>query len=246
MLAAGNYHTCGLRQDGSVTCWGASQLQDELPPGSYRYISAFDSYAAGILTNGSPVLWGSFRTFPPDNGTYEKLEAGLDAYCGLRNNGLLECYGEVATPTPARRYAELSMFDQDVCAVTRTDELWCFHEGVGVPWGGTYRTVAVGFGGTCAIRTDRTLFCSENAEPPAGEFTAVTAGFYFWCGIRANGDVTCWGNLTGRDGSLVPPPGKFSLIDAGWQHACGVRTDGTTVCWGANEAGQATPPTDFP
>jgi alpha-tubulin suppressor-like RCC1 family protein len=88
--------------------------------------------------------------------------------------------------------------------------------------------------------------CSGDLDPPTGEFTAVTAGFYFQCGLRTNAEIACWGSLTGRDAPLVPPAGKFALIDAGWQHACAVRTDGVTVCWGANESGQSTPPSDFP
>jgi alpha-tubulin suppressor-like RCC1 family protein len=139
------------------------------------------------------------------------------------------------------------MFSDDVCALTAGGELDCFHLGIGLRWGGTFRAVAVGGDDTCAIRDDGTLFCSGDVEPPPGEFTAVSAGYYYHCGLRTNGEIACWGMLTARNSvSLSPPPGKFALIDAGWQHACAIRTDGVTVCWGANEGGQSTPPSDFP
>jgi hypothetical protein len=247
MLAAGNYHPCGLRRDGSIACWGSNEFLDDLPPGPYRHISAHDSWVAALLADGTPVFRGRYRTDFPDAGPFIKLEAGLDSYCALGEEGLLECDGEVMTPMTAARYAELSMHAKDFCALTAAGELSCFHEGVGVPWGGTFRAVAVGFGSTCAVRRDGTLLCTGDLDPPPGEFTAVTGGFYFQCGLRTSGDIACWGNLAGRNSqSLYPPAGKFALIDAGWQHACAVRTDGVTVCWGANEGGQATPPGDFP
>lgn len=244
MLAAGNYHTCGLRRDRSVTCWGVDGAA--APPGSYQYISANEGWAAGVLTDGSPVFWGRYALDFSAIGTFTKLEAGTDSFCGLDQAGVLTCGGAITTPTDDRRYTELSVWDVDLCAITRDGDLYCFGDPTNAPREGVYRAVALGNVKTCAIRDDRTISCFANPWP-AGEFTAVTSGFGFHCGIKTDGELDCWGSLTARDGSILqPPPGKFSLIDAGWQHVCAVRVDGVTLCWGANEDGQATPPGDFP
>jgi cysteine-rich repeat protein len=248
MLAAGNNETCGLRADGSVRCWGKPWGTNDRPDRSMRYIGAYDATAAGLLTDSSALFWGRWSQLPPAAGPFLKLEPGLDSYCAIRTSGALECW-KVMAPIPTGEFTELAAADSKYCALTKAGELSCFGNGAVLPWGGKYRSVAMGFTATCAIRDDRTLECSDNVEPPPGEFAAVTVGYEFQCGIRTSGEVACWGRLTGRGGSgrtLDPPSGKFALIDAGWQHVCGVRVDGTAVCWGANEDGQATAPADFP
>jgi cysteine-rich repeat protein len=246
MLASGNYHTCGLRADGSLRCWGGA-VSSSAPTRALRYISAHGNLAAGLLADSSPVFWGSSLSPPIVAGPFLSLEIGADSYCGILADKALDCWN-VKAPIPKGQFVELAAFGANYCALTAAGELSCFGRGAVLPWGGSYRAVAVGGTATCAIRRDRTLECSDNVKPPPGQFSAVTAGFDFQCAIRTNGEVTCWGRLGGRGAgqTLAPPSDKFALIDAGWQHVCGVRLDGLTACWGANEGGQATPPMDFP
>ena len=35
-ISAGSWHTCGLRQDGGVSCWGYNQYGETSPPGDWR------------------------------------------------------------------------------------------------------------------------------------------------------------------------------------------------------------------
>ncbi len=78
------------------------------------------------------------------------------------------------------------------------------------------------------------------ATPPAGTFTAVSAGLYHTCGVRTNGTLACWGY--NAYGQATPPPGTFTAVSAGNAHTCALRTNGTLACWGRNDFGQATPP----
>ena len=64
-----------------------------------------------------------------------------------------------------------------------------------------------------------------------GQYTQVTAGGDFTCGLRGDGSVVCWGS--NEWGQLsVPEDERFTAIEAGGLHACGLRSNGTTVCWG--------------
>ena len=120
--------------------------------------------------------------------------------------------------------------------------------------------IAAGGGHSCGIRTDATLTCwgsndsrgnhAGQADPPPGQFTAVSAGLVHSCGIRTDATLTCWGSNTDDDGNHTgqtdPPHGQFTAVSAGAVHSCGIRTDGTLTCWGSNDwdsnhAGQARP-----
>ena len=75
------------------------------------------------------------------------------------------------------------------------------------------------------------------ADPPAGRFSAVAAGTYHTCGLRADGTITCWGsnsNAYGRQGQADAPGGQYRAVTAGHSHSCGLRTDGTITCWGSH------------
>ena len=103
--------------------------------------------------------------------------------------------------------------------------------------------IVIGGSHSCGIRTDDTLDCwgantarfrgeslfgrSHNvyethygqADPPEGTFSAVAAGEWHTCGIRTDGQATCWGanndaynyTLWGNDiyyGQATPPAGN--------------------------------------
>jgi outer membrane protein assembly factor BamB len=243
MMAAGFHHTCGLRANGAVTCWGEGANGRNPPPGSYQYISAFEDWAAGVFTGGSPAFWGRWgRTFSV-MGPFTKLEAGQDGYCGLFGSGALVCEG-LNTPPTARAYDDLSVAVFDVCAIARGGDLVCYRNGDAEAWDGKYRAVAVGPNAICAIRDDRTLACNGTREPPPGEFISISAGSGFMCAIRLGGTLDCFS--TGSELALDPPPGRFVLVEAGTAHACAITVDAHTLCWGDDQFGQATPPEDFP
>ena len=76
-------------------------------------------------------------------------------------------------------------------------------------------------------------------EPPAGIFTALSAGGDHTCGILDTGAVTCWG--LDEHGQSTPPTGTFTALSAGGDHTCGILDAGTVACWGLDGDGQSTP-----
>jgi hypothetical protein len=100
-------------------------------------------------------------------------------------------------------------------------------------------------GYACGVRADGTIACWGDdsvgqATPPAGTFTAVSAGSSAACGLKTDGTIACWGDNS--YGEASPPAGKFTSLSAGGNYACGIRADGTLACWGGDTPGGATAP----
>ncbi len=89
-------------------------------------------------------------------------------------------------------------------------------------------------------RTTTTTEPTPEPEPETTTFTAISAGTWHSCGIRADSTAVCWGdNNLGRADA---PAGAFTAISASANHSCGIRADRTAVCWGNNEYGESDAP----
>ena len=68
--AAGWSHTCGIRTDGTVTCWGDNtHAQADPPPGEFNAIAAGGTHSCGIRTDGTITCWGTkTRSAPTPTG----------------------------------------------------------------------------------------------------------------------------------------------------------------------------------
>ena len=68
-LSAGFGHTCGLRTDGAVACWGLNdQGEASPPPGAFASVTVGDNFSCGLRPNGAAECWGynDGRTTPPE------------------------------------------------------------------------------------------------------------------------------------------------------------------------------------
>ena len=97
-VAAGDSHTCGLRADGSVDCWG-SQAQDQ-PAGESRFtqVTAGDDFTCALREDRTVGCWGDAVwlpsvDYPPDNQGFLQISAGGGHVCGIRQSGDVLCWG---------------------------------------------------------------------------------------------------------------------------------------------------------
>ena len=239
-ISVGWDHTCGLRSDGSVVCWGRDEFGQLRAPADERFtaVAAGGAHTCGLRTDGTTVCWGystpsgedlaklnnpyNSAPFPPEDERLTAIEAGGHYTCGFRTEGGVVCW--------------------DV-----RDEFSPF---------GTEQVVEIYPGGThvCGLRSDGSALCYNFLlrPPPEGErFVAISTASAHVCGLRSDGGALCWGsNLAGQLTSVengpyiadpVSPPedGPFSAIATGAYHTCGLRSDGTAVCWGYDFEGLA-------
>ena len=229
-IAAGGTHTCALKTDQTIQCWGIFAKQATAPPGTYTAITAGGTHTCALRTDQTITCWGNNEDgqADPPAGTYTAIAAGGTHTCALRTDQTITCWGN----------------NYDYWEDT--------YLGQADPPAGTYTAIAAGGTHTCALRTDQTITCWGNnydywedtylgqADPPTGTYTAIAAGWRHSCALGSDQTIACWGN--NEDGQADPPAGTYTAIAAGDSHSCALRTDGTIACWGDNVWGQADPP----
>ena len=252
-VSAGGVHTCGVRSDGSVACWGWNGDGRAGPPaGSFVSVSAGGEHTCGVRSDGSVACWGidEYGEAAPPAGSFDSVSAGQEHTCGLRSNGSVACWGwnedGRATP-PAGSFLSVSAGYAHTCGLRSDGSVACWGDfpGRATPPAGSFVSVSAGGDHTCGVRSDGSVACwgwdgDGRATPPAGSFVSVSAGGVHTCGVRRDGSVACWGE--DEDGQATPPAGSFNSVSAGWYHTCGVRSNGSVACWGWNGSGEATPP----
>ena len=131
------------------------------------------------------------------------VSAGSSHSCGLREGGVVECWGYnlfSQGDSPEGAFSVVSAGELHSCGVRESGEVAC--------WG-------------------RNLYGQMDA--PGGVFSTVSAGAYHTCGLRENGQVECWGYTF--DGQAQPPAGKQIAVSAGYDYACALSETGAVSCW---------------
>ena len=259
MLSSSTDHTCALRPDMTVVCWGSDvydqsspeKLRDKddmpLPPEELLFtsISAGGFHTCGLRPDHTLLCWGDdsegqstplVRVGPGTGDSFVGIDSGTLHTCAIRRDKVPFCWGSdglelagVPTPTPMGR-----------------DEWDGLRRSVPPP---NQRFDVISSGGrhTCALRGDGTAMCwgdaryGQTSPPEGGTFRAISAGGLHTCAIDTNGAAVCWGS--NETGQASPPEGvTFSAISSGIRHTCALRSDGAAVCWGSDAQGQSSPP----
>ena len=94
-VAAGGSHSCGLRADRSVTCWGGNWAGQPAPPrGEFAAVSAGSAHSCGLRADGAVACWGEDQAgqLAAPGGEFEAVSAGRVSLVRLaprRDRGVL-------------------------------------------------------------------------------------------------------------------------------------------------------------
>ena len=218
---------CGILAGGQVRCWGHGRSKSP-PGGVFTAVSAAGSLSCGLRVGGSMECWGP-RLPPgafdegvpwPPAGEFVAL-SGDGPMCALRRDGSLTCsiltWGEDDDQTPGGLFVAVSVASDFACGIRPDLTLEC--------WGSNL--ASVGSGDVVSARVD-----VGKARPPEGAFVAVSAGWSHACGVRASGEIACWGSdLRGEMWDV--PAGEFTAVTSSSHSSCGLRRSGELACWGA-------------
>ncbi|MEC8194205.1 MAG: hypothetical protein VX127_15825, partial [Myxococcota bacterium] len=214
-------HTCAIREDSTVHCWGADDYGQSSPPaGAFVSLSVNSNDSCGVTEMGTIKCWGRGGS-RERSGTFQSVST-TSAYlvCGLRMDGSLECWNYGSTYYPAAT----SSFYPD----------------------GIYEQVAGGLSFSCGTTESSGTFCWSEMDtsdvwgPYIGdsiEFVELSVGYEQACGLQAHGEVLCWVNSpTSGDwhGTEFDPPGDavFETLSVASHYGCALRNDNVIVCWG--------------
>ena len=209
-ISAGGAHTCGLRLDGTVACWGHGpggrvDVPDDAASPSW---GPFDTILCWTRpdSSGFPCAApGDVGQADAPEGAYTAIAAGGWHTCALRTDRTIACWGHGTQQVDTIHYGPGATVPPSSVMCRRTNGIVEF---------------------PCVVYGE-----FGQAAPPAGTFTAVAAGWGHTCAIRTDNTVACWGDNV--HGQADPPPGEFTTITAGGTHTCGLRADKTIACWGA-------------
>lgn len=191
-ISAGGNHTCALRRDGSVACWGLNR-SGRLGDGTE------DNRNTPVAVKG---LAGAVS-----------VSAGSDQTCALRQDGSVACWGSqegngydtsYATPSTVSRLTGVTSVDagrssSHCCAARQDGSVACW---------GTNSYGQLGDGTTVNRTTP------VDVKGLAG-IAAVTTGNGYSCALRRDGSIACWGcNKSGTlgDGTTVDRSSPVDVI----------------------------------
>ncbi len=284
-IAASDGLACALYRDGAVYCFGSlpgsglelplvARKVEGLPPATAIAVGRLGACAVDresrlwcwgidvqrsiredrLIASAKPFL---VEGLPP----VVAVDAGYSHFCAIGDNSELWCWGDnpcgevgcghndpVAEPKRVpyiRNIKSVSAGVNNTCAVSWTFELLCW---------GTDNPTMFGVGREFIFESNEPLLLKKEYF---GLMSTVSNGRNFACGIRTDGQVTCWGsNIMGQLGTKTPRLGSYAGIaevdgirdatdlDTTYFGACAVE-DGVVVCWGEDgfEGAQSRLPT---
>ena len=244
-VAAGITHTCALRDDGTVACWGSNSWGELGDGGTAPHARA------ALVVDGATRL--------PMNG-FTQIATGSTASCGLRS-GDVYCWGsmnggaaqpypaKVAVGAPVKAIATKSEF---ACALLDTAQrsVRCWGRNVNGQLGDGTRTDRV-------APADVVITERDGSHSLLADVKQIAAGSDHACAVLDDTSVACWGlNWAGELGNAtftdslspvavvddtpgLPRLGDVESVTVNGLHSC-VKFASTwfVACFGNNSQGQ--------
>jgi cysteine-rich repeat protein len=259
-VVTGVSHTCALRANGKVRCWGR---------GANGRLGYGNEDNVGDSVGNLPADVGDV----PVGGTTIQITAGFLHTCALLDTGNVRCWG-------AGSFGRLGYGNTDNVGDS-PDNLPS--DAGDVPVGGTVVQISAGGSHTCALldtgnvrcwgfglhgplgygNTDNVGDSPDNLPfdagdvPVGGTVVQISAGDLHTCALLDAGNVRCWGNggfnrlgydhesnvgdtpdNLPSDAGDVPVGGAVVQIVADSRHTCALLDTGSVRCWGSGREGR--------
>ncbi len=242
-VRAGAYHTCAVKPDATVVCWGQNdvgQIGDGTKtarptPVAVAGLTDVVQLAVGAnvtcarKSTGALLCWGHNsrgqmgdgtlidRTTPkavPGMTDVIDVSIGDGSVCAIRTGGAVACWG-------ANRYGSLG---DGVRVHSTCLGFDCSKVPVAVPGIADATSLSTGSNHACVIRTGGTMACwGGNFAGPLGD------------GIKKHA-YPAWTECANNDCSPLPVTvlnmDNAASIATGAGHTCAIRTTGQVSCWG--------------
>ncbi len=232
-VAAGDWHSLGLRANGRVLAWGGDFVgQCDVPPNLSNAvaIAAGGYHSAAIHDSGEVVVWGANdygqTNIPPHLGFIIGIGAGTWHNLVLRRDGTIAAWGDNEwgqTNLPP------GLSNVIMVAAGGNHNLALKADGTVAAWG--ENTDAEG------------ATAGQSVVPPfLSNVVAIAAGGYHSLALKSDGTIVAWGD--DAQGQTDVPPGltNVAAIAAGGAHSVALLKDGSAIAWGDNSYGQCNLP----
>ena len=239
-VASGQSHSCALKSDGTVWCWGDGD-DGQLGDGD---LDAHNSLPTQVKTSASNNLTDVMQ-----------IAVGLSHTCAIKSDTTMVCWGNGHSGQLGygayshRAYAvsvsnltdvvQISGGSSTTCAVNSSGRAFC--------WGASSNGL-LSHGDTSNKGTPQAV--KENATDNLENVRQISIGWTHACAVFHDGTGRCWGN--GDDGRLGDGHQENRLypvlvtgldyglaqVTTGGVYSCGVNLLGEVLCWGGGNYGR--------
>jgi alpha-tubulin suppressor-like RCC1 family protein len=232
LMAAGYDHSCAIKDDGTVRCWGKG---------------ANGRLGYGNTNNKlSPTATSSLGT----GRTAVDITAGGDHTCAVLDDGSVKCWGGNAfgqlgdgTTTSRTTPTQTLSLGRPAVAVEAGMYFTCalLDNGSVSCWGkNSNGQLGRGYTNSSSDLSQRTPGLTL-PMPGGRSVVSMDISHYMVCGVVDNGSIACWGQYGGGK----TPSLKTFFSDAnpakdvatGRYSACGLMVNGNVTCWGTGFLG---------
>lgn len=252
-IAAGRYHSVGVRADGVLFAWGDNTYQQcNLPAdrGGVTEVVGAAWHSLGLRSDGSIVTWGNRLAgeinVPPPNSNFIAIGAGENNSLAIRSDHTLVMWG----PYPVSVFTGHDYIAATGGASTYTLALHAdgtlTSHGLTLPIdiyeGYPFSAICARDRHAIGLRTDGTLTTWGSPglplPPNNSGFARVALGFYHYLAIKNDGSIIAIGDNSRSQCNVPPGNDRYTKVAGGGYHSLALRSDGTIAAWGDNAQGQ--------